>query len=74
MTAITVQIASPYVTFEQYEQMSGIKKGMIQKMVAAGRLPIRPKECKKEKPLINMLALFNEAADMSERYYYPPCK
>ena len=63
MKQLSIQIGSPYMTREEYSRVSGISLPLIKKMIADGRLPIRPKNAAKEKPLINVLALFNEAAE-----------
>ena len=56
-----MHISSPFVTYEQFSKLSGIAVNTIRTMVSEGRLPIRPKTRVKEKPLINMVALTNEA-------------
>ncbi|ABN60788.1 hypothetical protein [Shewanella baltica] len=66
MNQIALQIATPYVTFEQYATLSGIPFNTVREMAKTGRLPLRPKDRPKEKPLINMLALTREA--MEQKY------
>ncbi|MGB0895341.1 MAG: DNA-binding protein [Parashewanella sp.] len=65
MSHIAIQIASPFVTVDEYSRMSGIPKRTLDTMIGDGRIPIRPKNKAKEKPLINVLALMKEAADLS---------
>jgi hypothetical protein len=61
MTNFAYQIATPYVSFEEYSRQTGIPTQTIRHMVKEGRLPIRTKVKPQEKPLINMLALAEEA-------------
>ncbi|NRD73230.1 DNA-binding protein [Shewanella sp. VB17] len=61
MTRSAYQIASPFVSFEEYSRLSGVPINTIRCMVREGRLPIRTKLKPQEKPLINMLALMREA-------------
>ncbi len=62
MNGLAIQLASPYISVDEYARISGIPAGTVNKMIGDGRLTIRPKVKPKEKPLINMLALFNEAS------------
>ncbi|QYK02421.1 regulatory phage cox family protein [Shewanella psychrotolerans] len=62
MSPFAYQIASPYVSYEEFARVSGIPLNTIRAMAKEGRLPTRPKNRPKDKPLINMLALANEAA------------
>ncbi|RLV58364.1 DNA-binding protein [Parashewanella curva] len=64
MSDIAIQIASPFVTYEEYAKLSGVPYNTIKKMAADGRLPIRPKLKRTDKPLINLLALTKEAAEL----------
>ncbi|MDX1300924.1 MULTISPECIES: DNA-binding protein [Photobacterium] len=52
---------SPFVTVQKFSEFTGIAVGQVNKMIHEGRLPIRNKLKPKEKPLINMVALANEA-------------
>lgn len=61
MNTFAVQIAAPYVSFEEYARLSGIPLATVRHLAREGRLPIRPKNKPQEKPFINMLALIKEA-------------
>lgn len=63
MSNLTLQLASPYVSYEEYGRISGLSINTIKKMVYSGRIPIRTKQNPKEKPLINMVALTREASE-----------
>ena len=64
MSDIAIQIATPFVTYEEYSRISGVPYNTIKKMVADGRIPIRPKLRRTDKTLINLLALTKEAAEL----------
>ncbi len=64
MSDIAIQIATPFVTYEEYSRLSGLPYNTVKKMVADGRIPIRPKVRKNDKPLINLLALTQEAVEL----------
>ena len=61
MNNFAYQITTPFVSFEEYSRQTGIPTQTIRAMVRDGRLPIRTKVKPQEKPLINMLALAQEA-------------
>jgi hypothetical protein len=65
MSNLTLHIDAPYISYEEYARRTGIPVGAIRKLVAEGRLPIRPKLKAQERPFINMLALAKEAADLA---------
>ena len=66
MSQIAYQIASPFVAYDEFSRVTGIPLNTVRAMVREGRLPIRPKARPKDKPLINMLALANEAAELAQ--------
>lgn len=66
MSQFAYQIPSPYVAFDEFSRVSGIPLNTVRAMVREGRLPIRPKQRPKDKPLINMLALAKEAAALAQ--------
>ena len=61
MNGFSLQIASPYVSVEEFARLSGMPAGTVQTMIKDGRLPTRQKIKKQHKPLINMVALMSEA-------------
>ncbi|SON51666.1 hypothetical protein [Vibrio tapetis] len=61
MLSYQVVINTPFMTYEQYSQFSGMPKRTIMDWVADGKLPIKTKEKQKETPLINMIALVEMA-------------
>lgn len=61
MNAIQLQLSTPYVTYEEYARITGLPYNTVKRMVADGRIPLRPKSNPKEKPLINLVALHQEA-------------
>jgi len=63
MLSYQVVINTPFMTYEQFSQLSGMSKRTIQDWVTAGNLPIKEKTPgkPKETPLINMIALHEMA-------------
>ena len=57
MLSYQVVLNTPFMTYDQYSQFSGMPKRTIMDWVADGRLPIKTKAKGKETPLINMIAL-----------------
>ncbi|MCG6362192.1 hypothetical protein [Vibrio fluvialis] len=57
MLSFQIVINTPFMTYEQYSQLSGMPKRTIMDWVAEGKLPIKTKEKAKETPMINMVAL-----------------
>ncbi|EJL6733951.1 hypothetical protein NMR87_002760 [Vibrio alginolyticus] len=57
MLSYQVVLNTPFMTYDQYSQFSGMPKRTIMDWVADGRLPIKNKDKPKETPLINMVAL-----------------
>jgi|GEM_PF-1199266 len=64
MVNITLQVATPYLTYAEYARSSGLPYNTVKKMVYEGRLPTRPKKDSRDKPLINVQALVIEAAEL----------
>lgn len=61
MLSFQIVINTPFMTYEQYSQLSGMPKRTIMDWVAEGKLPIKTKEKAKETPMINMVALHEMA-------------
>ena len=61
MLSYQVVLNTPFMTYDQYSQFSGMPKRTIMDWVADGRLPIKTKAKGKETPLINMVALLEIA-------------
>ncbi|HHC6499842.1 TPA: hypothetical protein ACN36G_002269 [Vibrio parahaemolyticus] len=51
----------PFVTFEEYSRITGLKLETIRDYVRKGRIIIQEKKAPKEKPLVNLIAM-NEIA------------
>ena len=62
MLSYQVVFNTPFMTYDQYSQFSGMPKRTIIDWVADGRLPIKSKTKPKETPLINVVALFEMAS------------
>lgn len=65
MNTIQLQLSTPYVTYEEYARISGLPYNTVKRMVADGRIPLRPKANRKEKPMINLVALHQEATEFA---------
>ncbi|MCG9647956.1 hypothetical protein L1D24_05140 [Vibrio brasiliensis] len=61
MLSYQVVLNTPFMTYDQYSQFSGMSKRTIIDWVADGRLPIKRKAKPKETPLINVVALLEMA-------------
>ncbi|ANN29201.1 TPA: hypothetical protein RQK39_000768 [Vibrio vulnificus] len=61
MLSYQVVLNTPYMTYYQYSQFSGMPKRTIMDWVSDGRLPIKEKAKAKETPLINMVELLEMA-------------
>ncbi len=62
MLSYAVPPRSPYVTYEEYSRLTGLPDGTIKQYVREGRIIIKPKNKRTEKPLINMVAMHEIAA------------
>jgi hypothetical protein len=65
MSTSAFQIATPFVSYEEYSRLTGTPVATVRNLVRSGRLPIRKKTKPQEKPYINMLALMKEASDQA---------
>jgi len=61
MANIAFQMESPYITKKRYAKITGLSIDTVNKRVAAGKIPIQPKESEKGSVLINMVAIFKQA-------------
>ena len=61
MLSYQVVLNTPFMTYDQYSQFSGMPKRTIKDWVKDGRLPIKKKDKPKDTPLINMIALVEMA-------------
>ncbi|OAJ95221.1 hypothetical protein [Vibrio bivalvicida] len=61
MLSYQVVLNTPFMTYDQYSQFSGMPKRTIMDWVSDGRLPIKAKSKPKETPFINMVALLEMA-------------
>ena len=59
---IYIQVDSPYLPAEESARRNGISVKAVRDLVQKGVLPTRPRESKKEKIFINMIALAREAS------------
>lgn len=62
MLTYSVPPKSPYVTCEEYSRISGIAMGTIRQYITEGRIIIKPKAKRRDKPLVNMVAMHEIAA------------
>lgn len=62
MNNITINIDAPFLPYAAYAARTGTTVDNVRYLVRVGKLPIRPKQSPKEDPMINMVALFAEAA------------
>ncbi|MCF5758959.1 hypothetical protein K3H45_03490 [Aeromonas veronii] len=62
MSKIAVQIDTPVKTVEKYSADTGIPVGQVRKMIVNGELQIMPKISPKHRVLINMVAVYQQAA------------
>ncbi|PSU99319.1 hypothetical protein [Photobacterium kishitanii] len=52
-----IAIPVPFVTVEQYCNLTGMAKGTVIDYIRKGKIIIKKKDLPKEKPLINMVAM-----------------
>ncbi|ELP3757787.1 DNA-binding protein, partial [Escherichia coli] len=50
---ININVNAPYVSLQKYAEITGIPLNTCKKMLADGRIIIRPKRAKMEKPEVN---------------------
>ncbi len=60
---LVIAIEAPYVTAKRYAELSGMKKGTIEKKIKEGKLPILPKDGSGELNLINLALLTKKALE-----------
>lgn len=67
MTQINIQIQTdtPTCTIAEFCRRSGMKQRLVQQKIAAGLIPIMPKEKRLEKPMINMVAYTAMCAEVN---------
>ncbi|EGS7116368.1 DNA-binding protein [Escherichia coli] len=53
---ININVNAPYVSLQKYAELNTCKK-----MLADGRIIIRPKRAKMEKPEVNLVAMLKDA-------------
>lgn len=66
MTTFTVQMDTPYLSFEEYARRAGISLHLVRRQASEGKLPLRAKTKPKDKPFINMVALYQEALTQAQ--------
>lgn len=62
MSELSIKIDVPVKTIKRYSEETGMSVGLIKKMISDGKLQIMPKESPKSAVLINMVAVFQQAA------------
>lgn len=62
MSEIALKIDTPVKTIERYAADTGIPVGQVKKMVQRGELQIMPKQSARHRALINMVAVYQQAA------------
>ncbi|HDR1127449.1 TPA: hypothetical protein QB302_002216 [Pasteurella multocida] len=60
---INIQLDTPFVTKDEYKRRTGLPMGTINDQLKAGKLPILPRKSPKEKVLINLIAIAQQAAN-----------
>ncbi|RNM26730.1 MULTISPECIES: DNA-binding protein [Dickeya] len=58
---LSITLATPYITLQEFSRLSGVPMSTCYEWVHQGKLPIREKTAKKERVLVNILALTKEA-------------
>ncbi|WP_072065351.1 DNA-binding protein [Pluralibacter gergoviae] len=58
---ININVASPYLSLKEYARITGIPFNTCRDMVKDGRIIIRPKERRNDKPEVNMVAMLKDA-------------
>lgn len=58
---ININVNAPYVSLQKYAEITGIPLNTCKKMLADGRIIIRPKRAKMEKPEVNLVAMLKDA-------------
>ncbi|EPP4621850.1 DNA-binding protein [Escherichia albertii] len=58
---ININVNAPYVSLQKYAEITGIPLNTCKKMLADGRIIIRPKRARMEKPEVNLVAMLKDA-------------
>ncbi|EQB4445700.1 MAG: DNA-binding protein [Pluralibacter gergoviae] len=58
---ININVASPYLSLKEYAKITGIPFETCRTMVKDGRIIIRPKVKRCDKPEVNMVAMLKDA-------------
>lgn len=58
---ININVNAPYVSLKKYAEMTGIPYDTCRNMLADGRIIIRPKTRRMEKPEVNLIAMLKDA-------------
>lgn len=66
MLSYNIVLPVPYVTFEEYSRMTGIKLETVRDYARKGKIIIQEKTAPREKPLVNLIAM-NEKATREAR-------
>lgn len=62
MLSYNLVLTVPYVTFEEYSRLTGLKEETIRHYARIGRILIQEKTAPREKPLVNLVAMSEMAA------------
>ncbi|WP_438334699.1 DNA-binding protein [Edwardsiella tarda] len=58
---ININVDTPYVSLKKYSEMTGIPYDTCRGMLSDGRIIIRPKNKRMEKPEVNLIAMLKDA-------------
>ncbi|MEQ4451717.1 DNA-binding protein [Kosakonia sp. YIM B13605] len=58
---ININVSTPYVSLKRYSEMTGIPFETCRGMMEDGRIIIRPKTRRMEKPEVNLVAMLKDA-------------
>ncbi|MEN3260031.1 DNA-binding protein [Sodalis endosymbiont of Spalangia cameroni] len=62
---INIEVPTPYVPLKKYSEMTGIPFDSCRRMVADGRIIIRPKHKAKDRVEVNLVAMLKDAIENS---------
>ncbi|MEI8594005.1 hypothetical protein [Photobacterium sp. Hal280] len=65
MLSFQIVINAPYMTYEEYSRHSGLSVRTLKDWAAQGKLIMAPKDGKRETPLINVIAMTEQAAQQA---------
>lgn len=57
MTQITIHFDSPVVSLDRFCELSGMTKDTVRRRIEEGRIPVLPKQGKREVVMVNLMAL-----------------